>query len=130
MPICTTRHVCSPGTLEQRVEAQTREVRREHDNTQALLRIITELSSSLDLGSGDDPYTGGARTRKIDSHKVFILLNDGKVYVSGVELTPFTGGSVGRRTGSLRARRYHVGVVRRRASALVDDITVGPALEI
>jgi GAF domain-containing protein len=36
--------------LERRVEERTIEFRREHQNTQTLLRIITELSASLDLG--------------------------------------------------------------------------------
>ena len=37
--------------LERRVEERTSDVRREHNNTQALLRIITELSTSLDLNT-------------------------------------------------------------------------------
>jgi transcriptional regulator with GAF, ATPase, and Fis domain len=36
--------------LERRVEERTIEFKREHQNTQALLKIITELSASLDLG--------------------------------------------------------------------------------
>lgn len=35
--------------LEKRVEERTSDLRREHNNTQTLLRIITELSASLDL---------------------------------------------------------------------------------
>lgn len=36
--------------LERRVEDRTHELRREHQNSQTLLRIITELSASLDMG--------------------------------------------------------------------------------
>ncbi len=36
--------------LERRVEARTTELRREHTNSQTLLHIITELSTSLDMG--------------------------------------------------------------------------------
>ncbi|RPJ44197.1 MAG: GAF domain-containing protein, partial [Chloroflexi bacterium] len=36
--------------LERRVEERTRELRREHQNSQTLLHIITELSTSLDMG--------------------------------------------------------------------------------
>jgi PAS domain S-box-containing protein len=35
--------------LERRVEERTRELRREHQNSQTLLHIITELSTSLDM---------------------------------------------------------------------------------
>jgi PAS domain S-box-containing protein len=35
--------------LEKRVEERTTDLRREHNNTQTLLRVITELSASLDL---------------------------------------------------------------------------------
>ena len=38
------------SNLEQRVEQRTREVVHEHQNSQTLLRIITELSASLDVG--------------------------------------------------------------------------------
>ena len=43
-----TLHLTSD--LEQRVEERTRELVREHQNSQTLLRIITELSASLDMG--------------------------------------------------------------------------------
>ena len=36
--------------LERRVEDRTHELRREHQNSQTLLHIITELSTSLDMG--------------------------------------------------------------------------------
>lgn len=36
--------------LEQRVEARTAELSREHRNSETLLRVITELSASLDMG--------------------------------------------------------------------------------
>ena len=36
--------------LEKRVEERTDELRREHQNSQTLLRIISELSTSLDMG--------------------------------------------------------------------------------
>jgi len=36
--------------LERRVEERTRELRREHQNSQTLLHIITELSASLEMG--------------------------------------------------------------------------------
>ncbi|HEX9018301.1 MAG TPA: GAF domain-containing protein [Anaerolineaceae bacterium] len=43
-----TLHLTSD--LEQRVEERTREVVKEHHNSQTLLHIITELSASLDMG--------------------------------------------------------------------------------
>ena len=36
--------------LERRVEERTGELRREHQNSQTLLRVISELSTSLDMG--------------------------------------------------------------------------------
>ncbi len=106
--------------LERRVEARTREVRREHNNTQALLRIITELSSSLDLNLVMN-RTLGVLNESIGAEQSLILLNDGKTYVAGEELAPSTSASAPLK--GAHVREISRWVVRRRASALVDDIT-------
>ena len=106
--------------LERRVEARTREVRREHNNTQALLRVITELSSSLDLNLVMN-RTLAVLNESIGAEQSLILLNDGKTYIAGVELAPSTSASAPLKGTHLR--EISQWVIRRRASALVDDIT-------
>ena len=106
--------------LERRVEARTHEVRREHNNTQALLKIITELSSSLDINLVMN-RTLGVLNELIGAEQSLILLNDGKSYIAGVELAPSTSASAPLRGAHIR--EISLWVVRKRASALVDDIT-------
>ena len=106
--------------LERRVEARTREVRREHNNTQALLRVITELSSSLDLNLVMN-RTLAVLNESIGAEQSLILLNDGKSYIAGVELAPSTSASAPLKGAHLR--EISQWVIRRRASALVDDVT-------
>jgi PAS domain S-box-containing protein len=105
--------------LERRVEERTTEVRHEHNNTQALLRIITELSSSLDLDLVMT-RTLAVLNETIGSEQSLILLNDGKFYQSGIELmskrsedAPHKG------TPEYEIARW---VSRRRVPALVDNI--------
>ncbi len=112
--------------LERRVEARTREVRREHNNTQALLKIITELSSSLDLNLVMN-RTLMVLNESIGAEQSLILLNDGKSYLAGVELAP--SGSASAPLKGAHVREISRWVVRRRASALVEDITSDPRWE-
>ncbi len=78
--------------LEQRVEARTREVRREHNNTQALLGIHHRVVQQSGFKSGDEPHVGRLNDF-IGAEQSLILLNDGKTYVAGVELAPTTSAS-------------------------------------
>ena len=112
--------------LERRVEARTREVRREHNNTQALLRIITELSSSLDMDLVMQ-RTLSVLNESIGAEQSLILLNDGKSYVAGVELALSTTMSAPLK--GAHVREISTWVTRRRAPALVDDITADPRWE-
>ncbi len=105
--------------LEKRVEERTHEVLREHNNTQALLRIITELSSSLDLNLVMN-RTLLVLTETLAAEQSMILLNDGKTYTAGVELIAQDPHGLPRR-GSIE-REVARWIARRRVPALVDDI--------
>jgi PAS domain S-box-containing protein len=105
--------------LERRVEERTIEVRREHNNTQALLRIITELSSSLDLDLVMT-RTLAVLNESIGSEQSMILMNDGKFYQAGIELVKKQGGEgPGKGSPEREIARW---VSRRRVPALVENI--------
>jgi len=105
--------------LERRVEERTHDVLREHNNTQALLRIITELSSSLDLNLVMN-RTLLVLTETLAAEQSVILMNDGKTYQAGADLIVHDPAGAPRK-GSLE-REIARWVVRRRVSALVDNI--------
>ncbi len=112
--------------LERLVEERTGELRREHNNTQALLRIITELSSSLDLDQVMN-RTLMVLNDAVGSEQSLVLLNGGKTYQAGVDLisvkTPivpaFTTSTLVQGSVEREITRW---VIKRRAPALVDNI--------
>lgn len=70
--------------LERRVQERTQELRQEHQNTETLLRIITELSASLDM----DQVLGRTLSVLNESlgaeHSLILLSQDkGKIYHRG-----------------------------------------------
>lgn len=71
--------------LEQRISERTDELRREHNNTQTLLRVITELSSSLDLDLVMNRALGKLND-DLGAEQSLILLKQGGVYQAGLNL--------------------------------------------
>ncbi|MCC6147462.1 MAG: GAF domain-containing protein [Anaerolineaceae bacterium] len=72
--------------LEKRVSERTLELRREHQNTDALLRIITELSASLDMDQVLS-RTLGVLDETLGAEQGLILAHDNpRVYRSGFSL--------------------------------------------
>ena len=74
--------------LERRVEDRTHELRREHQNSQTLLHIITELSTSLDMGLVLN-RTLAVLNESIGAEESFILLSQGgpTLYRAGMHLS-------------------------------------------
>ena len=75
--------------LEKRVSERTTELRHEHQNTQTLLRIITELSASLEINAVL-ARTMAVLNESTGAEQSLILLaaNPKQVYQAGVELAP------------------------------------------
>ncbi len=102
--------------LERRVEERTQELRREHQSTETLLRIITELSASLDL----DQVLIRSMTvlnQTLGAQQSLILISHApsQAYCSGETLvSPEKGIPLEREIG-----RW---VIQRKAPALVEDI--------
>lgn len=105
--------------LEKRVEERTTELRREHNNTETLLRIITELSNSLDL----DQVINRALTvlnESIGAQQSLIYLSQNKrTYQLGMPLATSRNGGI-----SSIAQDIARWVIQRRAPTLVDDLPV------
>ncbi len=109
--------------LEQRVEQRTAEVMREHHNSQTLLRIISELSASLDMDmvlsrtlSVLDEATGAQQS-------LILLAQSKKVYHAGSDLAGV------RAAGGPRAdQSIHKLVLRERAPLLLADLGADPRL--
>ncbi|NTV36713.1 MAG: GAF domain-containing protein, partial [Anaerolineaceae bacterium] len=76
--------------LERRVEERTAELTQEHRNSQTLLRIITELSNSLDL----DQVLNRALTVLVESigvdQAIIVLSQSPMVYSAGEAITTIT----------------------------------------
>lgn len=72
--------------LERRVEERTKELRGEHQNSQTLLHIITELSTSLDMGLVLN-RTLNVLNESLGSEESGIILSHGSMsYHSGIRL--------------------------------------------
>ena len=73
--------------LEKRVSERTTELRREHQNTQTLLRIITELSSSLEINAVL-VRTMSVINKSIGAEQSLILMvsNPNQSYRAGLDL--------------------------------------------
>jgi PAS domain S-box-containing protein len=107
--------------LELRVEERTIELRREHQNTQTLLKIITELSASLDMGQVLN-RTLGVLNESAGAEQSMIVLaqNDSRSYRAGMPLA-----EVNTERNSTDKRPEKVisqWVINKRVSALVSDI--------
>jgi PAS domain S-box-containing protein len=104
------------GDLERRVEERTIELRHEHQNTETLLNIITELSTSLDLNQVMN-RTLGILNQSLHVEKTAVLLSDGKRrYQAGAP------GTTGRLEGSQYEQEIANWVVSHRSAALVGDL--------
>ena len=111
--------------LERRVQERTQELRQEHQNTETLLRIITELSASLDM----DHVLGRTLSVLNESlgaeHSMILLSQDkGKVYHRGsyTEWMNLENRYLARDS----ERKIAEWVIDRRNSALVDDTVNDP----
>ena len=107
--------------LEHRVELRTAEVTREHHNSQTLLRIISELSASLDMDmvlyrtlSVLSESTGAEQS-------MILLAQSAKVYQAGKDLAGV------RAANSARIdQKISRSVVYQRAPILLGDVYVDP----
>jgi signal transduction histidine kinase len=103
--------------LEKRVEERTLELRREHNNTETLLRIITELSNSLDF----DQVLNRALfilNESIGAEQSIVYLpQNQRAYKVGEGLV--RGGS--QPVGALE-KEISSWVIRKKAAALVNDL--------
>ncbi len=100
--------------LERRVEERTLELRREHQNTQTLLSIITELTASLDLDQV--------------LHRSLVVLNQSMEAESSALLliessrTHYAGLPILQGNGNKYVRAISDWVLQRRLSLLVDNL--------
>ena len=109
--------------LERRVQERTQELRQEHQNTETLLRIITELSASLDM----DHVLGrtlSVLNESLNAEHSLILLSQGKVYHRG-RYTEWMN-LEDRYSARDSERNIAEWVIERRNSALVDDTQSDP----
>jgi PAS domain S-box-containing protein len=104
--------------LERRVEERTIEFKREHQNTQALLKIITELSASLDLGQVLT-RTLGVLNESLGAEQSTILLenHNSQNFQAGIPLMELN------ENGRSSEKQIASWITRRRAPALADDLT-------
>jgi len=74
--------------LERRVEERTHELRREHQNSQTLLHIITELSTSLDMSLVLN-RTLTVLNESVGAEESIIILSQGSItqYRAGMQLS-------------------------------------------
>jgi PAS domain S-box-containing protein len=105
--------------LERRVEERTIEFRREHQNTQTLLRIITELSASLDLGQVMT-RTLGVLNESLGAEQSLILMSNPNAlnYQAGTDLIEL------HENGHSTEKKIANWVMRRRVPALADDLAL------
>ncbi len=121
--------------LELRVEERTVELRREHQNTQTLLRIITELSTSMEMNLVLNRTLTVLNESTGAEQSAIVLAQSGQItYQAGEQLVKIVDGANGEQTWpELEICKW---VIRRRLSALVDDIysdgrwTFTPGLQV
>lgn len=101
--------------LEKRVEERTAELSREHQNSQTLLRIIMELSTSLDLEQVLTRTLSVLNESLGCDQSMILLATRDRQYQAGMALA----GEGGNLRSEKEISRW---VVRRRSPALVDDI--------
>ncbi len=103
--------------LEKRVEERTTELRREHNNTETLLRIITELSNSLDLEQVMSRALGVLNESMGAQESLVYLSQSRRIYQVGANLATVSPGEI-----SSIGEDITRWVIRRRVPALVDDL--------
>lgn len=106
--------------LERRVEARTTELRREHTNSQTLLHIITELSTSLDMGLVLN-RTLSVLNESTGSEESLIALSQGSAtqYRAGMQLSRMGGTASGITSVERQIARW---VIRSRQPVLVNNV--------
>jgi len=114
-----TRHL--KDELELRVEERTVELRREHQNTQTLLKIITELSASLDMGQVLNRTLGVLNESSGAEQSMIVLaLSDTRAYRVGI---PLVNESPEHNLADVRPEEaISQWVINKRVSALVSDV--------
>jgi PAS domain S-box-containing protein len=114
--------------LERRVEERTRELRREHQNSQTLLHIITELSTSLDMGLVLN-RTLSVLNESMGCEESLIILSQGGAphYRAGMQLARLADGPV---TGPSVERQIARWVIRSRQPVLVTRVHQDPRWEM
>jgi len=100
--------------LERRVEERTAEMMREHQNTQTLLSIITELSASLDLRHVLTRTLGVLNDSLGAEQSLILLTSSPTIYRAGAD-------GISSADGVLE-KELSRWVMRHRAPALVDDL--------
>ncbi len=113
--------------LERRVEERTHELRREHQNSQTMLHIITELSASLDMGLVLTRTLTVLNT-SLGAEESAILLSQGAVdlYRAGIQLIRPNGN---RKDGSAE-RQIARWVVRNRKPVVIACVQTDPRWQI
>ncbi len=103
--------------LEKRVEERTHELRREHQNSQTLLHIIAELSTSLDMGQVLS-RTLGVLNKSVGCEESLIILSQGspRQYNAGMHLVE--------QVASTRSVEHQIArwVIRSRMPVLVNAV--------
>ncbi|HVP21114.1 MAG TPA: GAF domain-containing protein [Anaerolineaceae bacterium] len=103
--------------LEHRVEERTSELRREHNNTETLLHIITELSNSLDMNQVLNRALAVLNSSIGSQQSILYLPQAKRIYQVGESLA--TNGDEGISEIGQEIARW---VIRRRMPALVEDL--------
>ncbi len=103
--------------LEVRVEERTTELRREHNNTQTLLKIITELSASLEMDLVLNRALSVLNGSVGAEQSLIVLAQSAKIYKAGESL--IVEQIEGQPSLEKNIARW---VIRRRTLALSDDV--------
>lgn len=110
----------STEDLEQRVQERTAELTRAHRNSQTLLRLITELSASLDLDQVLNRALAVLNETTGAEQSLIVLAANEQVYKSGVPILAGHPQPDGERPERDLARQ----VMRTRAPILSGDVTI------
>lgn len=104
--------------LERRVAERTIELRREHQNTDTLLRIITELSASLDMDQVLSRTLAVLNESLSAEQSLILLKGSSRIYRYGLPLFEIVDNQPGE-----SERQISDWIIRHKATTLVDDIT-------
>ncbi|NPV77307.1 MAG: GAF domain-containing protein [Anaerolineae bacterium] len=109
--------------LERRVAERTVELRREHQNTNTLLRIITELSASLDMDQVLSRTLAVLNETLGAEQGLIFLRHSPRIYRFGLSLVEFENNQPG-----VIERELSEWVFSHKKTALVDDLLNDPRL--